>query len=245
VGLTTTELEEACQTALVHELRDPKVAVALAFFGSQSVSILGAVNQPGTKQLEGHKTLFEILSMASGLRPDAGYQIRVTRDLRWGPIPLPQAKTDTANKTSVASIKVRDLLIDLTAAENIQMMPDDTISVPVTDRVYAVGCVTKPGAFEMNDHEFISALQVVSLAEGATKTAALSKAKILRAVPGSPTRIEIAVNLKEIMKGQGTDVQLQPDDILFVPNSNPKSAAFRTIDAIVAASGYAAVRAAY
>jgi protein involved in polysaccharide export with SLBB domain len=42
------------------------VSISLATFGSQSVYILGAVNNPGAHQLEGHKNLFEILSLAGG-----------------------------------------------------------------------------------------------------------------------------------------------------------------------------------
>jgi polysaccharide export outer membrane protein len=108
--------------------------------------------------------------------------------------------------------------------------------VPKADVVYAVGSVTKPGGFPLNQHESLSALQVVSLAQGAKNTAALDKAQILRRVPGSTSRTEIAVNLKQLMAGKGTDIQLQPDDILFVPNSAAKTAGYKTIDSIVAAA---------
>jgi polysaccharide biosynthesis/export protein len=239
-GLTTNELEDAAKAALVHTLRNPKVSITLVTFGSQSVSILGAVNTPGFRQLEGHKSLFEILSAAGGLRPDAGYQVTITRDLRWGAIPLPQAVTDPSGKTSVASVKLKSLMTSADPAENIAIMPGDTISVPRAELVYAVGCVAKPGAFPLEQHESLSALQVVSLAQGALKTAALDKAKILRVVTGSTARTEIPVNLKLLMAGKGADIALKPDDILFVPNSNAKSAGYRTLDAVIGAATFAA-----
>jgi polysaccharide export outer membrane protein len=72
------------------------------------------------------------------------------------------------------------------------------------------------------------------------KTAAGDKSKILRKVNGSASRTEIAINIKQLMAGKAPDVPLQPDDILFIPNSDAKSAGFRTLDAIVnAASGLA------
>jgi polysaccharide export outer membrane protein len=239
-GLTTNELEDAAKTALVHTLRNPKVSITLTAFGSQSVSVLGAVNSPGLRQLEGHKSLFEILSAAGGLRPDAGYQVTVTRELKWGPIPLPQAMTDPSGKASIVSIKLKSLMSSANPAENIAILPGDTISVPKADLVYAVGDVIKPGGFALNEHASLSALQVVSLAEGTKKTAALNKAKILRTVPGSPNRTEIPVDLKLLMAGKGPDVQLQPDDILFVPGSGAKSAGYRTLDAIINAAAFAA-----
>jgi polysaccharide export outer membrane protein len=241
-GLTTSELEKAARIGLSHELKDPQVSISIAGFGSQSVSVLGAVTNPGPRQLEGHKTLFEVLSLAGGLRTDAGYMVTVTRDLRWGAIPLPQAVTDPNGKMSVASIKVKAIMTSSNPAENILILPGDTISVPPADLVYAVGCVNKPGAFPLNGHESLSALQVVSLSGGAQKTAALNKAKILRAVSGTTTRTEIPVDLKLLMAGKGPDIPLQPEDILFVPNSGAKSTAYRTLDAIVSAAGFAATR---
>jgi polysaccharide export outer membrane protein len=242
LGLTTSELEAAARAALVHELKNPEVNISVAAYGSQTVSVLGAVNTPGIFQLEGHKTLFQALSVAGGLLPEAGYQATITRDLKWGAIPLPQAVINPAGKTSSASVKIKTLMGPSNEAENIQILPGDIISVPSAEMVFAVGSVTKPGAFPMSGRETISALQVVSLAEGPTRSASLSKAMILRAVPGSQARAEIPVNLKLLMAGKGPDVQLQPDDILFIPVSGPKATANRTLDAISTAAAYAGAR---
>jgi polysaccharide biosynthesis/export protein len=239
-GLTTTELERSARSSLVHVLKNPEIAISLVGFGSQSVSVLGAVGSPGIRQLEGHKTLLEIISASGGLRPDAGFQVTIIRKAEWGPIPLPQAHTDKTGEFSVASVKLKTITTAVAPAENIAVLPGDTISIPKADLVYAVGSVTKPGGFLLNEHESLSALQVLSLAEGAQKTAALNKAKILRSLPGSTSRAEIAVNLKDLMDGKGHDMFLQPDDILFIPNSTAKLASYRTIDAIVsAATGFA------
>jgi polysaccharide export outer membrane protein len=235
-GLTASGLEAAARQHLAHVLKNPDVSISLATFGSQSVYILGAVNNPGAHQLEGHKNLFEILSLAGGLSEDAGYSVNVTRKVDSGPIPLPHVVTDPSGQTYVTTIKLSDIINATDPAENIVILPGDTVSVPKADVVYAVGSVTKPGGFPLNQHESLSALQVVSLAQGAKNTAALDKAQILRRVPGSTSRTEIAVNLKQLMAGKGTDIQLQPDDILFVPNSAAKTAGYKTIDSIVAAA---------
>jgi polysaccharide export outer membrane protein len=135
-------------------------------------------------------------------------------------------------------VRVKD--ISLAGPENISIMPGDTIFVPKADLIYVVGSVTKPGGFPIGEKETLSALQVVSLAQGLQKTAAANKAKILRVVPGSQSRTEIAVNIKLLMAGKTSDIPLQADDILFIPNSGAKSAGLRTVDAIVnAASGLA------
>jgi polysaccharide export outer membrane protein len=241
IGMTTVRLEAEAEAKLVHILNNPQVSISLVGFGSQSVSVLGAVNNPGLRQLEGHKTLFEVLSASGGLRADAGYKVTVTRNIKWGVIPLDQAHTDPDGKTSIASVNVKDLMTSNNPAENIAIMPGDTISVPKAAIVYAVGSVNKAGGFPLNENEHLSALQVLSLAEGLQKTAASSKAEILRTVSGSTQRIQIAVDLRKLMLGKGPDVPLQADDILFVPNSAAKAAGYRTVDAIVNAAGGAAV----
>ena len=53
-----TELTERLR-AFIHE---PQVLVHVTQFRSQPVSVIGAVNKPGIHQLEGHKSLIEILS---------------------------------------------------------------------------------------------------------------------------------------------------------------------------------------
>src|SRR5688572_13457291 len=75
-------------------IRDPQITINVKELRSQPVSILGAVNAPGVHQVRGYKTLLEMLSLAGGLRPDAGHSIRITRQLEWGCIPLPNARLD-------------------------------------------------------------------------------------------------------------------------------------------------------
>jgi polysaccharide export outer membrane protein len=240
-GFSTAGLESEIRARLARFLKDPEVVVSLSAFGSQSVSILGAVNTPGIRQIEGRKSLFEVLSLAGGLRLDAGYLIRIRRDMQWGAIPLPSAQIDPTDRYCTASVRVKDLINAIDSADNIAIMPGDSISVSKADVVYAVGNVTKSGGFLLNEHETLSALQVLSLAEGLQRTAASDKAKILRMVDGSPDRVEIPVNLKVMLAGKGMDVQLRSGDILFVPGSGSKAAAYKTLDMITGMAGTALI----
>jgi polysaccharide export outer membrane protein len=240
-GLSTAALEADLQIRLRTVLKDPQVVVSISTFGSEPVSVLGAVRNPGIVQLQGRKTLFEVLSMAGGLQPDAGYVVQVTRSLTNGNLPLSNMRADASAQVGVASIRLKDIINVPNAAENIEILHGDTISVPKAGLVYVVGSVSKPGGYALDENESLSALQVLSLAEGLRPTAAASKARILRSVPGSPTRSEIPVNLNRLMAGKTIDVQLRADDILFVPGSEAKKAGLRTIDAIINAATYATV----
>jgi len=58
----------------------------------------------------------------------------------------------------------------------------------------------------------------------------------MRTVPGSAARSEIAINLEKLMAGKIPDTRLEPDDILFVPNSAAKSVLARAADAALGIS---------
>ena len=237
-GLTTREFEGQIEQRLVRYVKDPQAVVTITEFNSQGVSVLGAVNNAGVKQIAGSKSLFEVLSLAGGLRPDAGNTIKITRNLDQGPIPLPDAKSDPTGQFSVASVDVKAILNATDPAQNIAILPGDIISVSKADVIYAVGSVTKPGGFPLNQDVNLSALQVLSLAGGLTQTAALEKAQILRTVPGTSEPTQIAVNLKRIMAGKSPDIPLQPNDILFVPNSAAKTFTYKAIDILGLAAVY-------
>jgi polysaccharide export outer membrane protein len=240
-GMTASALEGELRVRLRPILKNPEAVVSISSFGSQPVSVLGSVRNPGILQLQGRRTLFEVLSMAGGLQPEAGYVVQVTRSLDNGAIPLPNVAKDLNANVSVASIRLKDIINVPNAAENIEILPGDTVAVPKAGVVYVVGSVTKPGGFTLDENETLSALQAVSLAEGLLTTAASSKARILRPVPGSPNRNEIPVDLHRLMAGKASDTQLHAGDILFVPGSSAKKAGIRTLDAIVNAATYASV----
>jgi polysaccharide biosynthesis/export protein len=230
-GMTLDQLETEVSQRLKTYYRDPDLSINITQFKSQPVSVIGYVGTPGVIQLEGRKTLIEVLSQVGGLKQDAGSRIKITRQSEWGPIPLPSAKTQ--GDLSVAEVSVRGIETATSPEENIQILPNDIITVPRADIVYVLGEVKMPGGFALDERgRTISLIEVLARAGGATPTASLKSAKIVRAVPNA-NRVEIAVNLRDVTKGKTKDMVLQPDDILYVPNSYAKGAFRRTLDTIV------------
>jgi polysaccharide biosynthesis/export protein len=232
-GLTIEELETEIVKRLKTFVQSPAVSVAVTEFRSQPVSLLGSVAQPGVHQLQGRKTLFEVLSMAGGLRQDAGHSIMITRSKEYGPIPLANAQNDSTGRYSVASVGVKSVIEARNPRENILIKPNDVISVPRAEMVYVVGAVKKSGGFVLNERENITVLQALSLAEGADKTASTKQTKILRIAPGQTARLEIPVDVKQILAGKAADVSMRADDILFVPTSAARSASIRAAEAAI------------
>ena len=232
-GLTVEKLENHLREKLRSQILEPQVSIGLIELRSQPVSVIGAVNHPGVVQVQGSKTLVEVLSMAEGLRPDAGRVITITRKLEFGKLPLPNATEDQSHQFTVAKIDFKEGLLSGDNPEtNIAIKPYDVISVPKADLIYVIGEVHKAGGFTLNDRETLTVLQALSMAEGLNRTASAKGAKILRASANGP-RTEIPIDLSKVMAGHGEDLRLQPNDILFVPNSMSKSAAIRGLQTAV------------
>jgi polysaccharide export outer membrane protein len=231
-GLTVSDAEKKLTDELSQFIRHPQVQLNVVESHSQPVSVFGAVRNPGAYQLEGRKNLTEILSMAGGLRPDAGRVLKLTRRAEWNSIPLPSSERDATGKFTVAEINVEELVRGNNPSSNIEVRPYDVISIPQAELVYVVGQVRKPGGFTMTGREDFTVLQAVSMAEGLDKTAAPKKARILRRAANS-SRVDIPVDLEKILSGRAPDMPLHAEDVLFVPNNAAKSAGMKTLDAII------------
>jgi polysaccharide export outer membrane protein len=232
-GLTVDQLKESLTQRFSKDLLDPKVSVQIVEFGSQPVSVMGAVNKPGVHQLNGHKTLMEVLSLAEGLRQDAGPRINISRKIEYGSIPLSNARPDATGQFSVAEVPVKGLLAGASPADNILISPHDVVTVPIAESVFVMGAVKKPGEVPLKENPSISVLQALASAEGYGETPAPQNARIVRLVPGTSDRKEIQVDLTKIQNGKAEDIGMRPNDILVVPPSGPKRAATRAVEAAI------------
>jgi polysaccharide biosynthesis/export protein len=231
-GLTVEQLQANLITAYKKYFKDPQVTVQVNDFRSQPVSVAGNVNTPGVVQLKGNRNLMEVLGQAGGLRADAGDSVLITRNLSEGPIPVAGAFTDPTGKYSVAHIDVRAVMSGKDPEGNITIKPHDVITVARARMVYVLGNVSRPGGYVMTDNETMSVTQAIAVAGGWDKTARLSQAKVLRA-DGGAERESIPLDVKKIMENKSPDLQLKPDDILYVPNSMGKQIGARGLEAAI------------
>jgi polysaccharide export outer membrane protein len=219
-GRTIEQLENEITARLKRYLHEPQVTVLIAEFQSRPVSVFGAVDRPGVIQLEGPKTLWEVISMAGGLRSEVGDTIRITRRIDQGELPLPNARVDETGKFLIADVDVRSVMEMTNPDQNILIRPYDVISVSRANIVYVVGDVQRAGGFVANGK--LTVVQALALAGGFTANANEKEARILRRQEGTEKRLEIAVDLRKVLKGDHEDIALRPDDILFVPHSGWK-----------------------
>lgn len=229
-GKSTEQLARAIESELTRIVQNPHVTVDVSEYGSQPVSVLGAVNRPGVHQLRGRKNLVEVLSLAEGLKIEAGNVIKITRPMSSGPIPLTNAKQDPTGQFTTAEVSSKRLLEASLPEANIQIRPHDVITVPRADLVYVLGNVRKPGGFPLAERESITVLQAIAMAEGVQPGAVTQNARILRAAGFSTPRMEVAVDVKKMLANKAPDQPLLPNDVLFIPNSTSRALGVRVLE---------------
>ena len=222
-GLSVDELEAELVKRLAMYVRNPQVSVTVAQYRSEPVFFVGAFRSPGIYPLQGRRTLVEMLTSIGGLQSNASRRITVTRNLEYGPIPLPTAVTNKANNTSRVEISMGSLRDQVNPAEDIVLMPYDQIAVARAEMVYVGGEVNKIGSLELGERESLSVIQAISLSGGLARDADLEKARVMRPVLDSTKRAEIPLNLKRILEGKSNDFPLMPNDLLYVPKSSKVS----------------------
>jgi polysaccharide export outer membrane protein len=233
VGMTVGELEQEITKRLEKFYKAPDITVMVTALKSQPVTVIGLVHSPNTYQLEGRKTLVEVLAMAGGPAQEASSYVTITRQKENGRIPLPNVKVDEDSSQSVAVVNWRALQDGLEPLQNIQILPYDVISVRRAPVVYAVGQFNQQGKFALTERESVSIRQLVAWAGGKTQTAASKNAKVIRASASTGAVTEVAVNLDDVMSGKAKDMQLQGEDILFVPESRKKQIFNQSINSIM------------
>jgi len=230
-GRSVRELEKDIASKLSRIIQHPSVSITITEYRSQPVSVLGEINNAGVLRLHGETTLLETLSLAGGLKQDAGYRVRIVRRLEEGPIPLAGAGPDSTGRFNVADVSVKDLLEARHPENNIVVKANDVITVPRGQLVYVVGEVNRAGGFILNEQETMSVLQAISHAEGLKSSAAAAKARVLRPIGGTADKEEIMVDVARVLRGAAPDLRLRPDDVLFIPNNVTKSVAWRSLEA--------------
>ena len=129
-------------------------------------------------------------------------------------------------------VSVRDLLmLDGSDGSNPLILAHDVIRVAKAGVIYVLGAVKKPGGFRIKDQETVTVLRAVSLAGGLGRHAAPRKSRIIRQSRG--LKHEIPVSIRDILRDRAPDSPLEPNDILFIPDSRAKNALSRSAEAAI------------
>jgi len=219
-GLTAADAGAAIAAKLKESgiLLEPHVTVLILEYQTQGVTVTGEVRAPGVYPLLANRTVLDMIAIAGGLNENAGKVATVFH--RDSPGDVRQVRLNVSVQTSGSATE-----------SSVEVLPGDTISVSRSGVVYILGDVGRPGGFLVEHNDRLSVLEALALAQGTNQTASLGSTRLMRKTDEG--RLEIDLDLKKILKGEGSDLLMADGDILYVPISNKKVYGLRALEAMI------------
>ncbi len=226
-GLTTSQLRQRVISLFQESelIYNAQVSVLVTEYHAHTVEVMGAVNAPGEFALKGPSTLVDLLAQAGGLDQDrAGPYVFVQRPM------LSIEGQSGPEMTLSIKVKLEDLLSGGELSLNHPIESGDVINVPerVRNYFYVTGEVGRPGAFEIPENGRVRLTQALSWAGGAQKTAKSDQGVLVR-YDKEGNRQDFALDIKRIFKGEREDLEVLPQDVIFIPGSTWKSIGYGMI----------------
>ncbi len=205
--------------------RNPQVDVFVKEYNSQPVAVIGAVDKPGKFQLQRRVRLLELLSSAGGPTDKAGKRVQVAHvGKRYSCQPA-----TTENSASLVSAQTDETDYDIfNLNETLQgdekanpyVQPGDIISVPEAEHAFVVGNVFKPATIPLREPTTVT--EAIAMAGGTLPDTKTDRIRVIRKVAGASDKMELTVNLQDIVRKKASDLLLQPGDIVEVSVSGGK-----------------------
>lgn len=201
------------------------VLLAAALVGMWSAACPG---QEGTQTDSGTIAVADLVRILMHEDPEVMFEGVVSAS---GTIPIPYlGEFHLAGLTSAQAKKGLEqaLCKDLYQAATMSV----TLVRRAPGKVYVYGAVKKPGVVPLPENGRLSVLQLISEVENVTNWASPEDAYILRGGADKTAQKKIPVNLAKIFAAAtpDTDMQLEPEDVLFVPGLNGDIKGIMTTD---------------
>jgi polysaccharide export outer membrane protein len=221
-GRTVSELHADLVGRLAKDyLVNPSVSVVVAEHQARRVTVLGAVQHPGTFSLQDNSTtLVDVLALAGGPDERAGSVVYVVREngLQEG-VAVANASSGTVTTAAEAPRLLKVDLVDLVErgdlSANCVLDDGDVVHVPPAAQFFVMGEVNEGGAFPLRGE--ITLLRAIALAGGLKENATPAATVLIRTTPKG--RVTTPIDLNEVAAGSEKDVLMQADDVLVVNES--------------------------
>jgi len=206
-GLTAAEVASRLESTLKTKyVNRASVSVVIKEYQNKPVSVLGAVAKPGSLTVSGNWTLLQAISAAGGLTPQAGKKIYVLR------------RSDNSLSDTL-EVSTDDLLQGSATLWNVPIFPSDVVNVPAKSsvKVFCLGEVKQPGAFEFDAGDSMTLLGAIAKAGGLTDRASKTIHVQRRDRDGRQT--DVVAHYGRIVSGKEKNLLLQPEDVVIVKES--------------------------
>jgi polysaccharide export outer membrane protein len=228
-GLTLPDAARHLEAALKDGqiLNHPQVNVDVVQYAGQYVTVTGEVGSPGRVPLIAPTNLGDVLALAGGVTPLAGAHIKIRHGAD------PSATEDEVSYSRSQGTREASATL---------VRPGDSVIVPRAGVVYVLGAVNRPGGYVMQEDGKLNVAEALALSGGTLLQANTGGLRVIRRNPDG-TVLDFPLSYEAISKGKQTPLQLQAQDIVYVPMSKAKAALSSSLGIIQAAASSAIVTA--
>jgi polysaccharide export outer membrane protein len=204
-------------------LVDPQVTVSIRQYSSQIVNLVGAVQRPGSFQLQRRVKLRELVSLAGGVSPTAGDTIMVVSDEHRA-----ACNADPVDGNQGVTMFDSAAVLGGVDAANPYVMPGDFVNVNEAGLAYVVGNVVRPSPVALAKPVSLTrALAIV----GGRLPGSRNIVHIVRKVDSQGKITVLSFSMKEILTNKQEDPFLKTGDIVDVDTSISKALLKTTVGA--------------
>jgi polysaccharide biosynthesis/export protein len=197
-GKSVIKLQQDLTELYSKTVRQPLVTIIIREIKSRPVYFIGGFARPGAIQLLRKMTLLQATVSVGGAGPtgdgEKGFVLRGDKRI---------------------PVDFRKLLEKADLSQDMQILPGDSVVIPVADLVYIQGEVRAPGAVKYTAD--LTIVKAVTQAGGFTPLAASGRVDILRNEGEKRTRIRVDLDKMLRAPEENPDMRLRPEDVIFVP----------------------------
>lgn len=211
-GMSVREAEQYVE-GLYREkyLQDPHVTIFVKEQFGSKITLMGALEKPGTYDFYARMNLMDVLALGEGLSETAGRIVQIRR----------KAEADQPAQSMIIDL---DQMIKEGQEElNIAIKGGDVVYVPEAGSVYVDGAVRKAGSYPIRQE--MSVQEAIVAAGGLQSFADPGNVKLVRYV-GKGRREVAKLSIADAQKGEASELKVQDRDVIFV-ESSPASAFFQ------------------
>lgn len=221
-GLTIPQLEALITEPLAQNyFVNPEVRIQVKEYHSLQYYISGAVKKPGLYETSSEATLMSLIAKAGGVLPERGIIAYILREATEQLAEGADIQNLLSRKEPI-KVDLKSLLDQGDMSQNLMLRSGDVVYIPLQkvldlsqSKIYIEGQVKKPGIYEYQPG--LTALNASIMAGGFAKFAAPNRTRIIRKENGKT--VVIKINLDAVKKGKIADVELQPGDLIHVPET--------------------------
>ncbi len=145
INQTATEVEQNIEKSYAAEyIYDPHVSVYIEEHLSKQITLVGAINTPGTYDYISQKRLLDVLALGGGLKEEAGSFAFLTR------------RNPKTGKAVDYRIDIEDLVKNGNMGLNYVVKGGDIVFIPESGKCFIDGAIRNPGIYPLSNNMTIT-----------------------------------------------------------------------------------------